>query len=72
MAMSRFIIELGDRLDGHFCEGIYTEWCTGSESATGLLAGLSILLNRLQLLSEYTPEELTQLATSALDQLRDV
>jgi hypothetical protein len=42
------------------------------ESAPALLAGLSILLNTLQLLSEYTPEELTQLAASALGQFRDV
>lgn len=39
------------------------------ESAPALLAGLSILLNTLQLLSEYTPEELTQLATQALGPL---
>ena len=42
------------------------------ESAPALLAGLSILLNTLQLLTEYTPEELTQLAASALGQFRDV
>lgn len=36
------------------------------ESAPALLAGLSILLNTLQLLREYTPEELTRLAAHAL------
>ncbi|PHM66596.1 hypothetical protein Xkoz_03827 [Xenorhabdus kozodoii] len=42
------------------------------ESAPALLAGLSILLNTLMLLSEYTPEELTLLAARALGQLGDV
>jgi Transposase DDE domain len=36
------------------------------ESAPALLAGLGILLNTLRLLSEYTPEELTRLATTVL------
>lgn len=36
------------------------------ESAPALLAGLSILLNTLQLLSEYSIDELNEIATIAL------
>ncbi|TMS41026.1 transposase, partial [Acinetobacter lwoffii] len=36
------------------------------ESAPALLAGLSILLNTLQLLSEYSIDELNEIATMAL------
>jgi len=42
------------------------------ESAPSLLAGLSVLLNTLMLLSEYTPEELTRLATTVLGPFEDV
>ena len=42
------------------------------ESAPAILAGLSVLLNTLVLLSEYTPEELTRLARDALGQSGDV
>ncbi|MGV7963853.1 transposase [Photorhabdus tasmaniensis] len=42
------------------------------ESAPALLAGLSVLLNTLMLLSEYTLEELTHLAARALGQFEDV
>lgn len=42
------------------------------ESAPELLAGLSVLLNTLTLLSEYTPEELTRLATTVLGPFEDV
>ena len=42
------------------------------ESAPALLAGLGILLNTLTLLSEYTPEELTLLATTVLGPFEDV
>ncbi|WP_145957519.1 hypothetical protein [Xenorhabdus hominickii] len=42
------------------------------ESAPALLAGLSVLLNTLMLLSEYTPEELAHLAARALGQFEDV
>ncbi|MDC9605845.1 hypothetical protein [Xenorhabdus griffiniae] len=41
------------------------------ESAPALLAG-SILLNALMLLSEHTPEELTQMAQTILGQFSDV
>ncbi|MEA9390448.1 hypothetical protein SJI19_07815 [Acerihabitans sp. TG2] len=41
-------------------------------SASSLLAGLGILLNTLTLLSEYTPEELTRLATTILGPFEDV
>ncbi|WP_158531029.1 hypothetical protein [Candidatus Williamhamiltonella defendens] len=37
------------------------------ESAPALLAGLSILLNTLTLLAEYTPEELAHLAMLVLN-----
>lgn len=36
------------------------------ESAPAILAGLSILLNTLQLLSEYSIDELNEIATIAL------
>jgi len=42
------------------------------ESASSLLARLGLLLNTLTLLSEYTPEELTWLATTILGQFEDV
>jgi hypothetical protein len=42
------------------------------ESAPALLAGLSILLNTLQLLSEYSVEELNQFKIAAFAQNRDV
>ncbi|MEA9390107.1 hypothetical protein SJI19_06010 [Acerihabitans sp. TG2] len=42
------------------------------ECAPSLLAGFGILLNTLTLLSEYTPEELTRLATTVLGQSDDV
>ncbi|OHV52048.1 hypothetical protein BB987_20775 [Photorhabdus temperata] len=42
------------------------------ESAPAILAGLSLLLNTLQLLSEYSAEELTRLAASVLGQFDDV
>ena len=42
------------------------------ESAAALLAGSGILLNTLTLLSEYTPEELTRLATTVLGPFEDV
>jgi len=37
------------------------------ESAPAILAGLSILLNTLQLLSEYSPDELNAIAKIAFD-----
>ncbi|WP_158537798.1 MULTISPECIES: hypothetical protein [unclassified Photorhabdus] len=42
------------------------------ESAPAILAGLSLLLNTLQLLSEYSVEELTRLAASVLGQFGDM
>ncbi|HHN6585301.1 TPA: hypothetical protein ACP61A_004340 [Escherichia coli] len=42
------------------------------ESIPALLAGLSVLLNTLTLLSEYTPEELTRLATTVPGPFEDV
>ncbi|WP_445496230.1 hypothetical protein [Photorhabdus sp. SF281] len=42
------------------------------ESTPSILADLSLLLNTLQLLSEYSAEELTQLAASVLGQFDDV
>ena len=42
------------------------------ESAPAILAGLSVLLNTLTLLLEYTPEELTRLATTVLGQFENV
>ncbi|WP_165577064.1 hypothetical protein [Photorhabdus khanii] len=44
----------------------------GDKSAPAILAGLSLLLNTLQLLSEYSAEELTRLAASVLGQFDDV
>ena len=42
------------------------------ERALSLLVGLGFLLNALTLLSEYTPEELTRLATTILGPFEDV
>jgi len=42
------------------------------ESAPAILAGLSILLNTLQLLSEYSIDELNEIATIALGTSRCV
>jgi hypothetical protein len=42
------------------------------KSAPALRAGLSVLLNTLTLVSEYTPEELTRLATTVLGPFEDV
>ncbi|HHN6585609.1 TPA: hypothetical protein ACP61A_004753 [Escherichia coli] len=42
------------------------------ESTSALLTRLSILPNTLTLLSEYTPEELTRLATTVPGPFEDV
>ena len=42
------------------------------ESAPALLAGLSVLLNTLTLLSEYMPEELARLVVTVLSPFEDV